>query len=107
MKLATYRSERSNAIGIVNAEAGRVFDIAAAARREGTSDASFASMLALIDAVLLATCLYWKPVLCQQRSVCVVRLLRKHGIPGRLVIGYRPAPFFAHAWAEVEGRVVN
>ena len=62
---------------------------------------------AICDAVLLATCLYWKPVLCQQRSVCIVRLLRKHGIPGRLVIGYRPAPFFAHAWAEVEGRVVN
>jgi 2-keto-4-pentenoate hydratase/2-oxohepta-3-ene-1,7-dioic acid hydratase in catechol pathway len=41
---------RSNAIGIVNAEAARVFDLAAAARREGTPDAGFASMLALIDA---------------------------------------------------------
>jgi 2-keto-4-pentenoate hydratase/2-oxohepta-3-ene-1,7-dioic acid hydratase in catechol pathway len=50
MKLATYRSARSNAIGIVNAEVARVFDIAAAARREGTSDAGFSSMLALIDA---------------------------------------------------------
>jgi hypothetical protein len=59
------------------------------------------------DAVLLATCLYWKPVLCLQRSVCLVRLLRRHGVFGRLVIGYRPAPFFSHAWAEVGGRVVN
>jgi len=62
---------------------------------------------AICDAVLLATCLYWKPVLCLQRSVCAVRLLRKHGIVARLVIGYRPAPFFSHAWVEVDGRVVN
>jgi len=61
---------------------------------------------AICDAVLLATCLYWKPVLCLQRSVCTARLLRKHGVNARLVIGYRPAPFFAHAWVEVDGRVV-
>jgi hypothetical protein len=60
----------------------------------------------ICDAVLLATCLYLKPVLCLQRSVCTARLLRKHGVNARLVIGYRPAPFFAHAWVEVEGRVV-
>ena len=62
---------------------------------------------AICDAILLATCLYWKPVLCLQRSVCAVRLLRKHGVPARLAIGYRPAPFFSHAWVEVDGRVVN
>jgi hypothetical protein len=62
---------------------------------------------AICNAVLVATCLYWKPVLCLQRSVCAVRLLRKHGVVGRLVIGYRPVPFFSHAWAEVDGRVVN
>jgi Transglutaminase-like superfamily len=61
---------------------------------------------AVCDAVLLATCLYWKPVLCLQRSACTVRLLRRHGIAARLVIGYRPSPFFSHAWAEVDGRVV-
>lgn len=58
------------------------------------------------DAVLLATCLYWKPVLCLQRAVCTVRLLRRHGLPARLVIGYRPSPFFSHAWVEIDGRVV-
>ena len=58
------------------------------------------------DAVLLATCFYWKPVLCLQRAVCTVRLLRRHGIHARLVIGYRPSPFFSHAWVEVDGRVV-
>ena len=60
---------------------------------------------AICDAVLLATCFYWKPVLCLQRAVCTVRLLRRHGIAARLVIGYRPSPFFSHAWVEVDGRV--
>jgi Transglutaminase-like superfamily len=60
----------------------------------------------ICDAVLLATCFYWKPVLCLQRAVCTVRLLRRHGIRARLVIGYRPSPFFSHAWVEVDGRVV-
>jgi hypothetical protein len=61
---------------------------------------------AICDAVLLATCFYWKPVLCLQRSVCTVRMLRKYGIDARLAIGYRPSPFFSHAWVEVNGRVV-
>ena len=61
---------------------------------------------AICDAVLLATCLYWKPVLCLQRAVSTVRLLRRYGIGGRLVIGYRPSPFISHAWVEVDGRVV-
>ena len=61
---------------------------------------------AICDAVLLATCFYWKPVLCLQRAVCTTRLLRRHGIVARLVIGYRPSPFFSHAWVEVDGRVV-
>jgi len=61
---------------------------------------------AVCDAVLLATCLYGKPVLCLQRAVCTVRLLRKYGMAARVAIGYRPAPFFSHAWAELDGRVV-
>ena len=60
----------------------------------------------ICDAVLLATCLYFKPVLCLQRAVCTVRLLRRYGIVAKLVIGYRPSPFFSHAWVEVDGRVV-
>ncbi len=60
----------------------------------------------ICDAVLLATCFYWKPVLCLQRAVCTVRVLRSYGIHARLVIGYRPSPFFSHAWVEVDGRVV-
>jgi hypothetical protein len=61
----------------------------------------------ICDAVLTSTCLYWKPVLCLQHAVCVVRLLRARGVPARLVIGYRAVPFFSHAWVEIDGRVVN
>src|SRR3984957_13862465 len=50
MKLATYRSGRAAAIGIVEVEAARLFDLAAAARREGGTDAPFGSMWALVDA---------------------------------------------------------
>lgn len=59
------------------------------------------------DAVSLASCFYYKPVRCLQRSVVATRLLKKSGIKSSLVIGYRPAPFLSHAWVEVDGRVVN
>jgi len=59
------------------------------------------------NAVTLATCFYWKPVLCLQRSTAAASMLRKNGVPALLVIGYRSAPFFSHAWVEVDGRVVN
>ena len=52
MKLATYRAAGADRVGVVDAERGRVFDLAAAASRSGGVDAAapFASMLALIDA---------------------------------------------------------
>ena len=71
-----------------------------------TKSGNLESEKTICDAVLLATCFYWKPVLCLQRAVCTVRLLRRNGIHARLVIGYRPSPFFSHAWVEVEGRVL-
>jgi hypothetical protein len=61
----------------------------------------------ICDAVLLATCLYWKPVLCLQRSFCVTILLRRCGVAASLVIGFRPMPFLAHAWVAVDRRIVN
>ena len=63
--------------------------------------------IAVCNAVTTAACLYWKPVMCLQRSVCAARLLRARGVPARLVIGYRPDPFLSHAWVEVDDRVVN
>jgi hypothetical protein len=59
------------------------------------------------EAVTIAACFYWRPVLCLQRSVCTTRLLRVYGIQARTVIGYRRAPFLSHAWVEVAGQVVN
>jgi len=61
----------------------------------------------ICDAVAIASCFYWRPVLCLQRSFAATVLLRKYGIDASLVIGYRPAPFFSHAWVEVNDRVVN
>lgn len=60
-----------------------------------------------VDAVTLASCFYFKPVLCMQRAVVTTRLLRKQGVAAEMVIGYRPSPFFSHAWVEVNGSIVN
>jgi len=49
MKLATYRSGGAVRVGVVDADAARLFDLAAAARRAGAPEAPFASMLALIN----------------------------------------------------------
>jgi Transglutaminase-like superfamily len=50
---------------------------------------------------------YWKEVLCLQRSATTACLLRRLGIQGTMVIGAQQIPFKAHAWVEVDGRVVN
>jgi hypothetical protein len=59
------------------------------------------------EAIDRACVLYFKPVQCLQRSAATVCLLRQLGAPARLVIGARHMPFQAHAWVEVEGRVIN
>jgi Transglutaminase-like superfamily len=61
----------------------------------------------VIRSVSVAITFYWHPVLCLQRSIVAARLLRALRIPAEVVIGYRPAPFFSHAWVEVSGRVIN
>src|SRR5258707_14393421 len=50
VKLATYQTGLSAKIGVVDAEAGRLFDLAAAAERAGADVSAFRSMLSLIDA---------------------------------------------------------
>jgi len=62
---------------------------------------------ALCEAVLAVIPLYWKPVHCLQRSMVTARLMRRYGLAAEVVIGYRAAPFFGHAWVEIGGRVVN
>jgi hypothetical protein len=59
------------------------------------------------SAVDMACIWYWKEVLCLQRSAATAVLLKKHGVRAQLVIGAQQMPFKAHAWVEVEGRVVN
>jgi len=59
------------------------------------------------EAVCRIAPFYWKRVQCLQRSVITARVLRAYGAHAEVVIGYRLAPFLAHAWVEVAGRVVN
>jgi transglutaminase superfamily protein len=58
-------------------------------------------------AVDMACIWYWKEVLCLQRSAATACLLKRYGIPARMTIGAQQMPFKAHAWVEVDGRVVN
>jgi len=58
-------------------------------------------------AVDMACIWYWKEVLCLQRSAATACLLKRGGTPAQMVIGSQQMPFRAHAWVEIEGRVVN
>lgn len=58
-------------------------------------------------AVDLACIWYRKEVLCLQRSAATACLLKRNGVPAQMIIGARQIPFKAHAWVEVDGRVVN
>jgi hypothetical protein len=55
----------------------------------------------------IACVFYFKEVLCLQRSAATTCLLRGSGAPAQMVIGVQQWPFRAHAWVEVEGRIVN
>ena len=61
----------------------------------------------ICSAMDMACIWYWKEALCLQRSAATACLLRRYGVPARMVIGAQQMPFKAHAWVEVDGRVVN
>jgi hypothetical protein len=61
----------------------------------------------ICSAIDMACIWYWKEALCLQRSAATACLLKKHGVSAQLVIGAQHLPFKAHAWVEVDGRVVN
>ncbi len=61
----------------------------------------------ICSTVDIACIWYWREVLCLQRSAATACLLKKHGVPAQMVIGAQQIPFKAHAWVEVDGRVVN
>lgn len=58
-------------------------------------------------AVDMASIWYWKEALCLQRSAATACLLKRHGVKAQMILGAQQMPFKAHAWVEVEGRVVN
>jgi transglutaminase superfamily protein len=58
-------------------------------------------------AIDMACIWYWKEALCLQRSAATACLLKNFGVPAQMVIGAQQMPFKAHAWVEVDGRVVN
>ena len=61
----------------------------------------------ICSAVDMACIWYWKEALCLQRSAATACLLKQYGVPAQMVIGAQQMPFKAHAWVEVDGRVVN
>jgi Transglutaminase-like superfamily len=65
------------------------------------------SLEEICSAVDMASIWYWKQVRCLERSASLACLLRSCGVPAELVIGAQRMPFKAHAWVEVQGRVVN
>jgi len=61
----------------------------------------------VITAINYACVFYPKWVRCLQRSAAITCLLRTMGIPAQMVIGAQTVPFSTHAWAEVDGRIID
>jgi hypothetical protein len=76
----------------------------AAPHQTGATADVQARVLAAIDR---AAMLYPSRAMCLQRSAVATWLLRRRHIPAQMVIGCRHTPFYAHAWVEVDGVVVN
>src|ERR1700728_4095187 len=73
----------------------------------GTSGA-FPDVTASICAGVNVACVwYWKEVLCLQRSAATACMLKRYGVPAKMLIGAKQMPFKSHAWVEVDGRVVS
>jgi transglutaminase superfamily protein len=73
-------------------------------RRQAPASDAVQRICAAVD---MACIWYWKEALCLQRSAATACLLKKYGVPAQMVIGAKQMPFKAHAWVEVNGRVVN
>lgn len=50
---------------------------------------------------------YPRELLCLRRSAAITWMLRRHGHPAELVVGASIIPFGAHAWVELDGRIIN
>lgn len=69
-----------------------------------TDAAEVARIRAAVDH---ASGFYFKRAWCLQRSAATACLLRLRGFPAQLSIGVRRMPFSAHAWVELDGRIIN
>lgn len=82
--------------------------LSAIVRNEGIRPVQISHASAyLCHAANLACALYFKRVMCLQRSAAMTLLLRRHGWHANLVIGVQIIPFKSHAWVEIEGSVIN
>jgi hypothetical protein len=85
----------------------RVYDtVRACPTRQGDHDQNI-PYERLCHAMDLACVFYPKTVLCLQRSVATVHLLRSHGWPAEFVNGCDIGTFENHAWVELFGQVVS
>jgi hypothetical protein len=73
-------------------------------RRRGRRGVDTAASVA--GALDRAALWYPRTRLCLARSAVATCLLRWHGLPGQMIVGARLMPFHAHAWVELDGRVV-
>ena len=73
----------------------------------GNQPAAPGAVERICSAVDMACIWYWKEALCLQRSAATACLLKQYGVLAQMVIGAQQMPFKAHAWVEVDGRVVN
>jgi hypothetical protein len=72
-----------------------------------TTSRGVASTELTSHALDIACVFYPKRALCLQRSAVLVKMLRRRGVPARMVIGAQKLPFKAHAWVEVDGEIIN
>jgi len=63
-----------------------------------------ADLVRLVDR---AAIYYPRELLCLRRSAAITWMLRRHGHPAELVVGASIIPFGAHAWVELDGRIIN
>jgi hypothetical protein len=85
----------------------RVHGIVRKQKVRSVNEGSSLPVSALCHAVDLACVLYFKQVLCLQRSAMTTILLRRHGWKAEMVIGAQARPFKSHAWVEIDRSVVN
>jgi hypothetical protein len=66
-----------------------------------------ANVESVSHALNVACTFYPKRVLCLQRSSVLVKMLRRRGVPARMVLGAQKLPFKAHAWVEVDEAILD